>query len=347
MKPACNDLNSIYQQYWRSLRTRNIRSARRWAELALSIAPDQEEPWLYLAAVASPRASLYYLHRALEINPDSLRARQGIRWALKKQRHSQSVPIHSKAIIPYSIPSQNFIRSYQGVPNGRVILLTIWILVVLLSGGWLITTSLAKENLTPSQPLNILAQVNLTKATRTPTYTPTFTPTTTPTATLTPTTTPTPTFTPTFTETPLPTETHTPEPPPPPIEYNIPGLPEGVGEGDRWIDIDLSEQRTYAYEGSELVNSFIVSTGTWQYPTVTGTYRIYVKYRAADMSGPGYYLPSVPYVMYFYKGYGLHGTYWHNNFGTPMSHGCVNLRTEDAGWLFEWADVGTVVHVHY
>ena len=51
--------------------------------------------------------------------------------------------------------------------------------------------------------------------------------------------------------------------------------------------------------------------------------------------------------MYFYKGYGLHGTYWHNNFGTPMSHGCVNLATGDAGWLFSWASVGTVVNVHY
>jgi lipoprotein-anchoring transpeptidase ErfK/SrfK len=64
------------------------------------------------------------------------------------------------------------------------------------------------------------------------------------------------------------------------------------------------------------------------------------------MTGPGYYLPNVPYTMYFYGGYGLHGTYWHNNFGTPMSHGCVNLSTADSGWLFDWASVGTVVNVH-
>jgi lipoprotein-anchoring transpeptidase ErfK/SrfK len=121
-------------------------------------------------------------------------------------------------------------------------------------------------------------------------------------------------------------------------------LPEGVSEGERWIDVDLTNQATYAYEGTTLVNSFIVSTGTWQHPTVTGSYRVYVKY--ADMSGPGYYLRDVPYIMYFYKGYGLHGTYWHNNFGTPMSHGCVNLRTDEAGWLFNWASVGTVVYVH-
>jgi lipoprotein-anchoring transpeptidase ErfK/SrfK len=119
------------------------------------------------------------------------------------------------------------------------------------------------------------------------------------------------------------------------------------GNGARWVDVDLTNQRVYAYEGDVIVNSFIVSTGTWAYPTVTGQYHIYVKYLSAKMSGPGYYLPNVPYIMYFYKGYGLHGTYWHNNFGTPMSHGCVNLRTDDAAWLYNWASVGTLVNVHY
>ena len=119
------------------------------------------------------------------------------------------------------------------------------------------------------------------------------------------------------------------------------------GNGVRWIDVDLTNQMVHAYEGDTVVNSFIVSTGTWLTPTVTGQYKIYVKYRSASMSGPGYYLPNVPYIMYFYKGYGLHGTYWHNNFGTPMSHGCVNLRTDEAGWLFNWASVGTLVNVHY
>jgi lipoprotein-anchoring transpeptidase ErfK/SrfK len=119
-----------------------------------------------------------------------------------------------------------------------------------------------------------------------------------------------------------------------------------VGADEFWVDVDLSQQRLYAYQGDTLLNSFLVSTGTWIHPTVTGTFKIYVRYRAADMSGPGYYLPNVPYVMYFYKGYGLHGTYWHSNFGTPMSHGCVNLRTSDAGWVFERASIGTIVNVH-
>jgi lipoprotein-anchoring transpeptidase ErfK/SrfK len=119
------------------------------------------------------------------------------------------------------------------------------------------------------------------------------------------------------------------------------------GNGTRWIDVDLTNQRVYAYEGDTVVNSFIVSTGTRLTPTVTGQFNVYVKYRSNKMSGPGYYLSDVPYIMYFYGSYGLHGTYWHNNFGTPMSHGCVNLRTDDAEWLFNWASIGTVVNVHY
>ena len=145
----------------------------------------------------------------------------------------------------------------------------------------------------------------------------------------------------------------------PTAEYVAPSLPGNAeaapyappqvasSGGEHWIDVDLSQQRVYAYEGDTVVNSFVVSTGTWQTPTVTGKYKVWIKLRSAAMSGPGYYLPDVPYIMYFYKGYGLHGTYWHNNFGTPMSHGCVNLTIPDAAWLYNFSSVGTVVNVHY
>lgn len=123
--------------------------------------------------------------------------------------------------------------------------------------------------------------------------------------------------------------------------------PKVSGNGERWIDVDLSQQRLYAYEGDTLIRSFVVSTGTWQTPTVTGRYKVWIKLRSAPMSGPGYYLPDVPYIMYFYKGYGIHGTYWHNNFGTPMSHGCVNMTIPDAEWVYNFSVVGTVVNVHY
>jgi lipoprotein-anchoring transpeptidase ErfK/SrfK len=65
------------------------------------------------------------------------------------------------------------------------------------------------------------------------------------------------------------------------------------------------------------------------------------------MRGPDYDLPDVPYTMFFYKGYSLHGTYWHHNFGTPMSRGCINMKTEEAAWVYENARVGTYVFIHY
>jgi lipoprotein-anchoring transpeptidase ErfK/SrfK len=136
-----------------------------------------------------------------------------------------------------------------------------------------------------------------------------------------------------------------------PTSENVPPTPKpgsaSSGNGVRWIDVDLTNQRVYAYEGDTIVNSFIVSTGTWRTPTVTGKFKVYIRLRSGSMRGPGYFLPDVPYIMYFHKSYGLHGTYWHNNFGTPMSHGCVNLSIDDAAWLYNWSYLGTVVNVHY
>jgi LysM repeat protein len=123
--------------------------------------------------------------------------------------------------------------------------------------------------------------------------------------------------------------------------------PSPAPTSGRWIDVNLSAQRVTAYQGNTPVRSTLVSTGLPRTPTPTGRYRIYVKYVSTLMSGPGYYLPNVPYTMYFYRGYSLHGTYWHSNFGHPMSHGCINLPTSEARWLFNWASVGTLVNIHY
>lgn len=132
-----------------------------------------------------------------------------------------------------------------------------------------------------------------------------------------------------------------------PVISDEPSAENQEWDEGRWIDVNLSEQQIYVYEGDVLVNSFIVSTGVYDTPTVTGEFNIYVKVPMQDMSGPGYYLSNVPWVMFFYDEYGFHGTYWHDNFGAPMSRGCVNLRTEDAEWLYHWASVGTRVVVHY
>jgi LysM repeat protein len=128
-------------------------------------------------------------------------------------------------------------------------------------------------------------------------------------------------------------------------------LPPKNAPAGKWIDVNLSTQRLTAYEGDNAVYSTLVSTGLARYPTVVGTFKIYVKYRYDDMTGgygaDYYYLPNVPYTMYFYAGYAIHGTYWHNNFGRPMSHGCVNLPTDAAEWVYNWASVGTPVVTHW
>lgn len=121
----------------------------------------------------------------------------------------------------------------------------------------------------------------------------------------------------------------------------------GVTSDQNHIEVDLAHQRLYAFEGSTKVFDFPVSTGKWG-PTPTGEFHIWTKVRSTLMAGgegaDAYYLPNVPYVMFFSnnevsgsRGFSLHGTYWHNNFGHPMSHGCVNMRTEDAKVLFDWA----------
>ena len=122
--------------------------------------------------------------------------------------------------------------------------------------------------------------------------------------------------------------------------------PVSGGKG-RWIDVNLSKQRLTAYQGNTPVFSALISGGLPRTPTVVGRFKVNTKLTSTRMRGPGYDLPNVPYTMYFYRGYAIHGTYWHNNFGRPMSHGCVNMRTSDAAWLFNWASIGTPVVTHW
>lgn len=116
----------------------------------------------------------------------------------------------------------------------------------------------------------------------------------------------------------------------------------------KWIDVNLSEQLLSAYEDGVLVFATWVSTGTEEYPTPTGTYAILDRAPYEDMTGPDYYLPDVPNVLLFERpSYAIHGTYWHDNFGQPMSHGCINLTIPDSDWLYSWAPDGTPVDIHY
>lgn len=124
-----------------------------------------------------------------------------------------------------------------------------------------------------------------------------------------------------------------------------------VGSRVRWIDINLTKQRLIAYQGYTPIFSTLISSGVAKHKTTPGTFHIYAKLRSQEMRGgvgaEHYDLPNVPYVMYFYGGNAIHGTYWHHNFGHPMSHGCINTPTSAAAFLYRWASIGTMVRVHY
>jgi len=131
-----------------------------------------------------------------------------------------------------------------------------------------------------------------------------------------------------------------------PVEIQEPEKKVLAADPNTWIDINLSSQTLCLFHSGN-TNCFVVSTGLPRTPTPTGTFYIWTKIPSTLMAGPGYYLPGVPWTMYFYRGYGIHGTYWHNNFGQPMSHGCVNMRTPEAQFVFERVSVGTRVVIHY
>jgi lipoprotein-anchoring transpeptidase ErfK/SrfK len=127
-------------------------------------------------------------------------------------------------------------------------------------------------------------------------------------------------------------------------------VPEGVGENDKWIDVDLEHQTLVAYEGLRPVYATLVSTGRVRDPddpnrdmrTPSGLFRITSKHVSHTMDGDHatdgpYSIEDVPYVMYFQLAFALHSAFWHDGFGRPRSHGCVNLSPLDARWIFNWA----------
>jgi lipoprotein-anchoring transpeptidase ErfK/SrfK len=325
------DARSYLNAAREALRLGDRAEAKRLAQNAINMKPDWDAPWLLMAAASEPEQGLSYVARALELNPNNRTARKAIRWLVKKIPPKS----RSKAVRNLHLPDDLRVEimplaamTQRRLLSGRLVLP-----VLLVAVGMVLW--LGNQPADAQQPQAAVAVLPKATWTPTPTSTQTFTPT--------PSITPTPTATSTPTNTPTPTVTPTPRPS---ISFDYILNPEDLSNEERWIDVDISNQDLTAYEGLKPVKSFVVSTGTAYHPTVAGLFRIWTKLKWDDMAGPGYYLPDVPYTMYFYKGYAIHGTYWHSNFGTPMSHGCVNLRTEDAAWLFEFASVGTLVNVH-
>lgn len=125
--------------------------------------------------------------------------------------------------------------------------------------------------------------------------------------------------------------------------------PDEAQEGEHWIDVNLEQQTLVAYEGTRPVFVTLVSSGRRtreqdpeQWETPTGIFRVKSKHLTSSMDGDSaidgpYSIDDVPYVMYFHAAYALHGAFWHNLFGRPKSHGCVNLSPIDSRWLWRWA----------
>jgi len=114
------------------------------------------------------------------------------------------------------------------------------------------------------------------------------------------------------------------------------------------IVVSISEQALWALEGDEVMMSTYISTGKRRFETPPGTFYVNTKVPVQDMEGiiggEYYNVANVPDVMYFTNvGHAIHGTYWHDNFGNPMSHGCVNVPMGTSNWLYEWAPMGTPV----
>jgi lipoprotein-anchoring transpeptidase ErfK/SrfK len=114
-----------------------------------------------------------------------------------------------------------------------------------------------------------------------------------------------------------------------------------VSNAEKHIYVDLSTQTLYAYQGDEKIMQTLISSGKWG-RTPVGNFSIWAKVPVTRMAGgkgsDAYDLPNVQWAMFFYKDFGLHTAYWHNNFGYPMSHGCVNMRLVDAQKLYDWVD---------
>ncbi|CAA9557439.1 MAG: hypothetical protein AVDCRST_MAG49-2215 [uncultured Thermomicrobiales bacterium] len=136
-------------------------------------------------------------------------------------------------------------------------------------------------------------------------------------------------------------------PPREPAAANAPRPPAGAAKS---IVVSRDDQALWAYEGTKIVRSTYVSTGTERFITPLGTFFVNTKLPVQDMEGvlggEYYNVPQVPDVMYFTDvGHAIHGAYWHDNFGTPMSHGCINLPLDFSQWLYDWAPIGTPVVV--
>ena len=369
--------NQALKQATDALQRGDKHAARAWAQIAASLAPDMEGPWLVLAAVAKPHASIAYLERALEINPESKRARAGLVWA--HQQHAHQLERSAKGTVPASstregLPTrikptiqsgQPFIQAPPKALKGSRISIPLLLLILTLcliavgafwpgAGASVSAAILGKPG--SSQDSQILAWLpaGLVKPTDTPlptaTSTPTATPSPTPLPTDTSTPTPVPTDTATLTSTATPLPTNTPQPTVVP-QVAASQLPVG---GKKLIVVSISQQHVYAYQGGVLVYSFVASTGSGN-STRTGTFSILDKIPKDYAETWDFWMPD--WMGIYHSGYledGFHSLpllnngqrLWGDSLGKPVTYGCIVLGIQDSRTLYNWAEVGTTVQIN-
>ncbi len=349
-------VSQVLQQAKEALERGEKHEARYWAQIAASMAPSMEEPWLILAAVANSRASIAYLKRALAVNPKSERAQKELDLARRRQLNEEVLPVireaeaHPAQVEAYTQPKpvvQKGRRFFYISTPLRFLILALLLIAAsaYFWAGSSFSALAAAHNRsgTSSQDsqLHYWSQAYLPKPTYTPSPIATFTPT------LSPSPTPSPTATSTFMATPFPTNTSQPS-----------GRPlQGQGSaasGKKLIVVSIHEQHLYAYQDSKLAYSFVVSTGS-NNSTMAGTYHILDKIPNAYGADWNFWMPD--WMGIYYVGTlenGFHALplldngqrLWGDEIGTPVTYGCVVLGITDAQTLYDWADVGTAVQIN-
>jgi hypothetical protein len=139
----------------------------------------------------------------------------------------------------------------------------------------------------------------------------------------------------------------------PEIEVEEGGYTEKTFTGvNRWAEVNLTRQEAYMHLDDQIIQTFRISSGRAATPSDPGEWAVSRKFAVTTMrgtiNGESYVVPNVPWVSYFNPdGEAFHGAYWHNNFGTPMSHGCINMTVPDAHMMYNFTYIGMRVSVHY
>ena len=347
-------VSQVLQQAKEALERGEKHEARYWAQIAVSLAPNMEEPWLTLAAVANTHASIAYLERALAINPRSERVQKELASARRRQLNEEMPPITREVEIPpsqmdeYTQPKPVILKGRRSFYISTPLRLLILALLLITASAYLWAGSsfsalAAAHNRTDTSSqdsqLHYWSQAYLAKPTYTPASTASFIPTLSPT--------PSPTAASSFTANPFPTITSQ--------SSDRPLQRQGSAEsGEKLIVVSIHEQHLYAYQGSKLIYNFVVSTGS-NNSTVAGTYHILDKIPDPYGADWNFWMPD--WMGIYYVGdleNGFHALpllangqrLWGDEIGTPVSYGCIVLGIADAQTLYNWAEVGTTVQIN-